>query len=42
MMIMENLIPGSIRSWFNVVKTAVMDRSDNCDVEYLCTLVDDH
>jgi len=41
MMIMENLIPGSIRSWFNVVKTAVMDRSDNCDVEYLCTLVDD-
>jgi len=41
MMIMENLIPHSIRSWFNVVKTAVMDRSDNCDMEYLCTLVDD-
>jgi len=41
MMIMESLIPQSIRAWFNVVKTAVMDRSDNCDVEYLCTLVDD-
>merc|ERR1719192_173996 len=42
MMIMENLIPQSIRSWFNVVKTAVMDTNNNCDVEYLCTLVDDH
>ena len=41
MMILENLIPHSIRSWFNVVKKAVMDRSDNCDMEYLCTLVDD-
>jgi len=41
MMILESLIPQSIRAWFNVVKTAVMDRSENCDVEYLCTLVDD-
>lgn len=41
MMIMENLIPQSIRSWFNVVKTAVMDNNNNCDAEYLCTLVDD-
>lgn len=42
MMILENVIPQSIRSWFNVVKTAVMDTNNNCDVEYLCTLVDDH
>ena len=41
MMILENVIPQSIRSWFNVVKTAVMDTNNNCDVEYLCTLVDD-
>ena len=42
MMILENVIPQSIRSWFNVVKTAVMDTNNDCDVEYLCTLVDDH
>jgi len=42
MMIMENVIPQSIRSWFNVVKTAVMDTNNNCDADYLCTLVDDH
>ena len=42
MMILENVIPHSIRSWFNVVKTAVMDTNNNCEVEYLCTLVDDH
>jgi len=41
MMITENIIPLSIRPWFSVVKSAVLDRGDDCDVEYQCTLVDD-
>ena len=41
MMITENIIPLTIRPWFTVVKSAVLDRADDCDVEYQCTLVDD-
>merc|ERR1719205_164376 len=30
-MMIEGIVPKSLRSWFGVVKTAVIDRSDNCD-----------
>ena len=40
-MMIEGIVPKSLINWFGVVKTAVIDRSDNCDEEYECTLVDD-
>jgi len=40
-MMIEGIVPKSLMNWFGVVKTAVIDRSDNCDEEYECLLVDD-
>merc|ERR1719435_777419 len=40
-MMIEGVVPKSMMNWFGVVKTAVIDRSDNCDEEYECLLVDD-
>merc|ERR1711936_608026 len=33
-MMIEGIVPKSLINWFGVVKTAVIDRSDNCDEEY--------
>eukprot|EP00092_Neocalanus_flemingeri_P019605 GFUD01021237.1.p1 GENE.GFUD01021237.1~~GFUD01021237.1.p1 ORF type:complete len:208 (-),score=47.44 GFUD01021237.1:226-849(-) len=41
-MMIEGIVPKSLSSWFGVVKTAVIDRSDqDCDENYKCRLVDD-
>merc|ERR1719431_139361 len=40
-MMIEGIVPKSLMNWFGVVKTAVIDRSDNCDEEYECLLVDE-
>ena len=40
MMMLEGIVPVEIRNWFNVIKDAVLDKSDDCEVEYLCTLSD--
>lgn len=42
-MMIEGIVPKSLRKWFGVVKTAVIDRSDShvCDEEYRCSLVDE-
>eukprot|EP00092_Neocalanus_flemingeri_P023025 GFUD01024959.1.p1 GENE.GFUD01024959.1~~GFUD01024959.1.p1 ORF type:complete len:129 (-),score=35.04 GFUD01024959.1:174-560(-) len=41
-MMIEGIVPKSLSSWFGVVKTAVIDRSDqDCDEDYKCRLVDD-
>ena len=37
----EGIVPKSLRSWFGVVKTAVIDRNDNCDEDYACNLVEE-
>jgi len=39
-MMLEGIVPSSLRNWFGVVKTAVIDRSENCEEDYLCSLVD--
>ena len=41
-MMIEGIVPQSFRNWFGVVKTAVIDRSDNCDENFMCSLVDDY
>ena len=41
-MMIEGIVPKSLINWFGVVKTAVIDRSDNCDEEYECLLVDEN
>eukprot|EP00092_Neocalanus_flemingeri_P056328 GFUD01066752.1.p1 GENE.GFUD01066752.1~~GFUD01066752.1.p1 ORF type:complete len:212 (-),score=51.51 GFUD01066752.1:110-745(-) len=41
-MMIEGIVPKSLSSWFGVVKTAVIDRSDqDCDQDYQCSLVED-
>ena len=40
-MMIEGIVPKSLRNWFGVVKTAVIDRSDNCNESFMCSLVDD-
>ena len=40
-MMIEGIVPKSLRSWFGVVKTAVIDRNDNCDEDYACSLVEE-
>ena len=40
-MMIEGIVPKSFTNWFMVVKTAVIDRSDNCDENFACSLVDD-
>ena len=41
-MMIEGIVPQSFRNWFGVVKTAVIDRSDNFDENFMCSLVDDY
>merc|ERR1712029_929950 len=40
MMMLEGIVPLPIRNWFEVVKTAVLDKTDNCETDYLCSLTD--
>ena len=40
-MMIEGIVPKSLRSWFGVVKTAVIDRNDNYDEDYACNLVEE-
>ncbi|XP_023337969.1 uncharacterized protein LOC111708740 [Eurytemora carolleeae] len=41
-MMAEPMIPNSMLDWFGVVKKSVIDRSDNCDIEYDCSLQEDN
>ena len=41
MLMLEGLVPPSVRAWFEVVKDAVLDRTDSCDTDYICSLVDE-
>ena len=41
MMMLEGIIPPALKTWFDIVKDAVLDTQDNCEAEYLCTLLDD-
>jgi len=40
-MMVESVVPASLLQWFGVVKKSVIDRSDNCDLDYECSLQDD-
>jgi len=40
-MMVESVVPGPFLEWFGVVKKSVIDRSDNCDLDYECSLQDD-
>ena len=40
-MMIEGIVPKSFMSWFRVVKTTVIDRSDKCDENFACSLVDE-
>merc|ERR1712133_36962 len=40
MMMLEGIVPLSIRNWFEVVKNAVLDKTDNCETDFLCSIVD--
>jgi len=39
-MMVESIIPEAFLEWFGVVKISVIDRSDNCDANYECSLHD--
>jgi len=39
-MMVESIIPEVFLEWFGVVKISVIDRSDNCDANYECSLHD--
>jgi hypothetical protein len=41
-MMAEPMVPYSMLDWFGVVKKAVIDRSDNCEIEYDCSLQEDN
>jgi len=38
-MMFESMVPVSMLEWFGVVKKSVIDRSDSCQVDYECSLV---
>jgi len=38
-MMAESMVPKPMLDWFQVLKRAVIDRSDSCDAEYECTLM---
>lgn len=40
-MMVESVVPRPFLQWFGVVKKSVIDRSDNCDLDYECSLQDD-
>merc|ERR1712080_603022 len=37
-MMLESFVPEPFLDWFGVVKISVIDRSDNCDANYECSL----
>jgi len=37
-MMAESMVPTSMLNWYNVFKASVIDRTDNCDAEYDCSL----
>jgi len=37
-MMIESFVPDAFLEWFGVVKISVIDRSDNCDANYECSL----
>eukprot|EP00092_Neocalanus_flemingeri_P019603 GFUD01021235.1.p1 GENE.GFUD01021235.1~~GFUD01021235.1.p1 ORF type:complete len:224 (-),score=52.72 GFUD01021235.1:276-890(-) len=39
-LMLEGIVPKALSSWFGVIKTAVIDRSEDCDEDYMCSLVD--
>ena len=41
MMMLDGIIPPSLKTWFDVVKEAVFDKTDNCEVDFLCTFIDE-
>jgi len=40
MMMVDGIVPQSIRNWFNVVKDAVLGVTDDCETDFLCSLLD--
>jgi len=41
MLMLDGVVPKSLKSWFGVVKEAVIDKKDTCEEEYHCTLTDE-
>jgi len=39
-MMAESMVPKSMLSWYQTFKTSVIDRTDNCDAEYDCSLTE--
>ena len=40
MLMLEGVIPPALKTWFDIVKESVLDKHDNCETDYLCTLLD--
>lgn len=40
-MMAESMLPESLLDWYGVVKKSVIERQDNCEADYFCTLSDD-
>eukprot|EP00092_Neocalanus_flemingeri_P023026 GFUD01024960.1.p1 GENE.GFUD01024960.1~~GFUD01024960.1.p1 ORF type:complete len:210 (+),score=52.06 GFUD01024960.1:45-674(+) len=39
-LMLEGIVPKALSSWFGVIKTAVIDKGEDCDEDYMCSLVD--
>ena len=39
-MMIEGIIPEYLKNWFAVVKNAIIDRTDACDQELICSFDD--
>ena len=39
-MMIEGIVPKSLRNWFRVIKMAIIDRTDNCEESFVCSLLD--
>ena len=39
-MMIEGIIPEWLKNWFGVAKKAIIDRTDDCDQEFLCSFDD--
>jgi len=40
-MMAESMVPKSMLDWFGVIKQSVIERQDNCEADYHCTLSDE-
>nr|ALS04845.1 hypothetical protein [Pseudodiaptomus poplesia] len=40
-MMVETVVPQNLQDWYNVLKTSVLERADNCDESYDCSLTDE-